>query len=1157
MAEDSSGPSPEQEILAEIFGELEARGDRSADVEELVRRHPALEQEIRELWLTRRALEAARPCPETPLPGHLGDFRIVRRLETGGMGDVYEAWQESLQRRVAIKVLRHGSRSPRFQERFAREQRVLAQLHQTNIVPIYAGGREGEVEFFAMPFIAGVALDRVLDAAAGAASAQPGARTPSLAELVVRVKAGHFAHEPTPPAPAFRPSREYLLSAARVIADAALAVQHAHDQGVLHRDLKPSNIMVEAHENADGRRIEQCWVIDFGLASQRGATDGAATQGNAQPRARSGVTPAAVPSVSGVMGTPTYMAPEQFDRRADERSDVWGLGVTLYEVLTLRRAFPDPNLVLTADPPRPRGLVPRDLEAICFKAIHKDPPRRYGTARELAEDLRRWRTGEPVRARLEQSRLLAIPLRCARWARRYRGWTAAIGVAVAAVVAFAAAGYSAAEERRRTTERAGKIQELEQACAIPRHQGWSSHARMLAREIARLGSDERSREAVSLLLAGLDAERVQSWPERTSALALDGSGAELLLGGAPEEPARPALPARAFALGAGAAPATVGQAAAGPVAYRADGTRVQFEQVSALHYRLWDVTRGEPLAAMTLACEDPEIRDAVRDQLHLPVLAIAADASVAAAAVTRPAVADRESDIGAVAAWETTSGRLLHCWPVRARALAISPDGRLIAAGDAGGRVRVWSLPQASLVAELEVEGQEIQALAFGSSPVGVRPPTATGPAVQLAVGCRSGRIEVFRDLAPPLASTSCRGMSHRVLALAFSPDGALLGAAGSSAMLWDSVTGDRVLTISVTVGNAIAFSSDGRRLAVGGYAGFGATGEVTLFELSRGRGMETLRGMDCLVSTFAFSADGRWLAGLTSDWRVAIWDLAAGALHSILEAPHGFVADNAGLAFDPSGTRLACMTGTEAWLWDVATGERSRPWQLPAGLVDQLKFNARGELIAARCEPAQSAGLPPERSNCIVHVRNLSTGEMLLPIPDFAAKVVSIALDTAAEHVVVEGDCFGPEGVRRRIAAFEIATGRELWRHSSGPTLDWSSLCIDPTGSHVGYRETVEGWSVVASLRTGAVERGIEHLLELGPRADTLVQCYEWGEASGVAVLERGSVRPSLRLRRETLESRVVLDAAGARLAWGNADGTVTLCDLAAIRRTVAALDP
>lgn len=323
------------------------------------------------------------------------------------MGVIYEAVQEPLGRRVAVKVIRRKQISPTARERFLREQKVLARLHQSHIVPIFAAGSEGSRQYFAMPYVQGVPLNRLVGAALEQASTPSSSKTPPLsdlaqAELDRRVSARPSAELDKDTSDAVSQadtnrteeraasvraesavrlalSDTYFRSVARVIADAAEAVQHAHDAGILHRDLKPSNLMVDTRGH--------CWIIDFGLAGFVGGKE-STTAPNAERQQF-----AEPPAMSEVMGTLQYMAPEQYDQRADHRTDVWGLGVTLYELLSLRRAFDGDSRrslkssICSRPPTDPRQLVsgvPDDLAKICDKAMKIEPARRYQAADDLS-----------------------------------------------------------------------------------------------------------------------------------------------------------------------------------------------------------------------------------------------------------------------------------------------------------------------------------------------------------------------------------------------------------------------------------------------------------------------------------------------------------------------------------------------------------------------------------------------------------------------------------------------------------------------------------------------------------------------------------------------------------------------------------------------------
>jgi tetratricopeptide (TPR) repeat protein len=329
------------------------------------------------------------------------------------MGVVYEAEQVSLGRRVALKVLPlAGTLDPRRLQRFHNEARAAACLHHTNIVPVYAVGQEQGVHFYAMQLIEGQTLAAVLaelrlqadgggagkDLAGGhgeATTAYP--PPPGAAEA-----AGSTAPQAALSTAGGVTSKEYVRSVARLGAQAAEALDYAHQLGVVHRDVKPGNLMV------DGRG--QLWVADFGLAQFR--------QEGAESLTLTG----------DLVGTVRYMSPEQaLAKRVviDHRTDVYSLGATLYELLTLRPVFDGADRQellrqIAFDEPRPPRRVnralPQELDTVLLKALAKNPAERYATAQELADDLRRFLDDRPILARRPN-----LIQRARKWARRHKG----------------------------------------------------------------------------------------------------------------------------------------------------------------------------------------------------------------------------------------------------------------------------------------------------------------------------------------------------------------------------------------------------------------------------------------------------------------------------------------------------------------------------------------------------------------------------------------------------------------------------------------------------------------------------------------------------------------------------------------------------------------
>jgi serine/threonine protein kinase/WD40 repeat protein len=436
--------------IAEEFAERFRRGEHPA-LHEYTERYPELADDIRELFpamVEIERVEAGGAAPSVPLR-QVADYRIIREIGRGGMGVVYEAEQASLGRRVALKVLSiHNHGDAKSLERFKREARAAARLHHTNIVPVFEVGQDGEHCYYAMQYIQGQGLDQIVhelrqlrsasrhpapskgephaDGKQDAGDGEHGPDDSRAADLAESLLTGRFvAHDvtaatvlagPPPPLPA-EPAeagvttsavlpgqtelssvesnhRHYFESIARIGRQTASALAHAHERGIIHRDVKPSNLLLDA-----GGTV---WITDFGLAK---------TEEDALTR------------TGDILGTIRYMSPERFNGKCDPRADIYALGMTLYELLALRPAFECRDRMtlisqISADEPeRLRKIDPRiplDLETIVLKAVAKDPERRYQTANEMGQDLRRFLEGEPIKAR--RTSLLG---RARLWSRRH------------------------------------------------------------------------------------------------------------------------------------------------------------------------------------------------------------------------------------------------------------------------------------------------------------------------------------------------------------------------------------------------------------------------------------------------------------------------------------------------------------------------------------------------------------------------------------------------------------------------------------------------------------------------------------------------------------------------------------------------------------------
>ena len=492
----SPAPSSDNTFVDQIAAEIfeRRRGGETLSAEEYYRRYPEHQEVLRSFLPALLAVENLKPNsadesrspePSTRIDSRLvsiGDYRIVRELGRGGMGIVYEAEQESLGRRVALKVLaRNGRSQSTSAERFEREARAAARMHHTNIVPVFDVGQDQEYAYYAMQLIRGQSLDLVIDELkrlrnesstrgelATNADRRPDTPNQSIAESLIlgqfqqdALIAGEevaadrksntsstsdpdpdatatIAHQSASTVTAALPGqsdvstaetnrRAFYHSVARIGWQTADAAAYAHARGVIHRDIKPSNLILDA--------AGVVWVTDFGLAKT--GDHGMTHSGD-------------------ILGTIRYMSPERFTGQCDVRADIYSLGLTLYELLTLQPAFRESDQmtlvekVRRSDPPKLRGIdprIPRDLETIVLKSIDKDPKHRYQSADELCEDLRRFIHDEPITARRT-----SVPERLIRWSLRNRGLAAALASACLLLISVTVVSIAAAQTQKALAE---------------------------------------------------------------------------------------------------------------------------------------------------------------------------------------------------------------------------------------------------------------------------------------------------------------------------------------------------------------------------------------------------------------------------------------------------------------------------------------------------------------------------------------------------------------------------------------------------------------------------------------------------------------------------------------------------------------------------------
>jgi eukaryotic-like serine/threonine-protein kinase len=448
----AAGPSADEELARVLDGYLaDLEAGRAPDPEQLLAEHPTIAERLRACLAGLDFLEkASESFPQTDreeksevVGEELGDFRLLREIGRGGMGVVYEAEQRSLGRRVAVKLLPFaGALDPRQLQRFKNEAQAAAQLHHTNIVPVHFVGSERGVHYYAMQLIDGCTLAEVIRELRQGAGLDPkpephqAQESKSLELLfgpIPREQAAPADQQPTTPYVVASPSSRnetpkaaglstershkdasYFRTVAELGIQAAEALEHAHLVGVVHRDIKPGNLLLDQRGNL--------WVTDFGLAQFQSGTD--------------------LTMTGDLLGTLRYMSPEQALAQrviVDQRTDIYSLGATLYELLTLQAPFGGKDrqeLLRQIAFEEPRSLrrlnkaIPEELEIIVLKSMEKNAAARYGAAREMAEDLRRWLEHKPIFARRP-----GLVQRSRKWAQRHPSFTASALVILVLAVA--------------------------------------------------------------------------------------------------------------------------------------------------------------------------------------------------------------------------------------------------------------------------------------------------------------------------------------------------------------------------------------------------------------------------------------------------------------------------------------------------------------------------------------------------------------------------------------------------------------------------------------------------------------------------------------------------------------------------------------------------
>jgi WD40 repeat protein len=976
------------------------------------------------------------PTPDSPIDSLFGRFVIIRELGRGGFGVVFLAIDPELNRPVALKLPRaEALLTPEVRLRFVREARAAAALDHPNLVSLYEAGEVNSVCYLASAYCDG----------------------PTLAAWL------RDREEPVPP-----------QLAAGLVRDLADAVQHAHERGVLHRDIKPSNVLLQRNvgqaktSESNGHSPSIPWeftprITDFGLA-------------RLMDRPAEEIT-----ASFAAMGSAPYMAPEQAEgKKVGPAADVYGLGAILYALLcrrpphrgqtdleTLRQVVNDEPVALH----RHRRDVPRDLEAVCLKCLEKTPSLRYGSARALAEDLERFLSGEPVRARW-----LSAPERAGRWCTRNKAVASLLGGIALAMVAgtlistlFAISAGRAADRSRRDEQKAKKAEAIAEAEAETTRRALYDADMQLVAQLWD-GADGTAEQVGTILenhepSPGKEDLRDFAWYYQRTLLDV-GSLEPLYTStdGALKIPAGQQAPALAFA---------------------ADGRLLALDGQGEL--TAWNVGARREVNRVALCGKPP---------LYLAAL----------------------SRDGTMAAWVNESRKSVHLLEVAKgqergvlaadrpiSRLAFSADGGTIAAASDELTIRIWHVDTHKLLRTVRFQGLPPREIAVSSG----------GAILGLANHPNNGAITIHAEggTPPRIFSTG-----STIYSITISPDGRLVASDGTHGSLR---LGELAGAAGVdTIGDAqagwltrVLFSPDGSRLATGG-----ADGLVTIWDVAQRARLHRFKGHRFVVGSLAFSADGSQLASADGAGKVRVWDLCGDGDAATIVKPPGVNESCDCVAYSPDGRWLATGYGAGvAWLWEARTGRPIRALPVARTSVFRVAFAPDSTLLATgdldSCVKLWDvstgrlvrtlAGWPPGTGRVQRSVGSLAFspdgtriaagfGMPSMRESDYGPQMVKVwdtrtGVELAAWNAhqnSISGLAFAPDGSRfatasmdRTVKLWEVGSWRELrtWDSQSQPEPAFQSVTFSTDGATLAagtFGGSISAWDISTGRKKFAVPR-------------------------------------------------------------------------------------